>query len=318
MRNYFSQLAKQSGLHSPGQSGKTRSVKSRTEEPLEQENTILVAPDFLSEQASVKTAEIPSTDSPKPVEKNPPPVAKSAETTVESVETVFVESPPAEKNGTEKTFSDETIIETVVQSRTENLPEISLSESPTVAPPSIEEIVFKDAATPADTDFSGASTFEATTGNAPPTSDISETKQSSPPQSAPQYFKKTGEMLEKGEPNRLEIQQILLREVQEWAADTPDFVETETEIVEAQEPRAELPSPLTEEKFVFRETDAEPPGKAQGLEEQNFNLSIGAISIVIEEAEKMPPPENATPNTPDKSETTETKRQFSRLSRNYL
>jgi hypothetical protein len=59
---------------------------------------------------------------------------------------------------------------------------------------------------------------------------------------------------------------------------------------------------------------AEPPRVA----EQTFDLSIGTISVVIEEAEKSPRPEPAPPAAGSQHGTQETKREYSRLSRHYL
>jgi hypothetical protein len=106
-----------------------------------------------------------------------------------------------------------------------------------------------------------------------------------------------------------------LKEVRAWVAATPETDESEFD----RQPQSE---PQRSDDVVFaleRETEAPPrttPGELRAPEAQDLNLSIGTISIVIEEPQRsvvapvvVPPPVAHAPET--RSEPT-------RLSRYYL
>ncbi len=257
MRNYFSQLAKQSGLRFAGQSVKPRPVKTLETAPLHQDKTILIEPD------------LPAEKTPKLHQQNALPQLSKADR-------------PSEKPMPIKPTSSSQKIETASENRVEDF-----SKSPESLPPM--------------------------------NPDVSETKMIAEPPSQKEYFKKTGELLETGETNRQEIQQILLQEVHEWVADAPVLSEVENETIEAKELTVQIsPLPIEQETVLVRDDFARRQDEEQNLEEQNFSLSIGTISIVIEEAEKPSSPENIPPKMSAESPKGETERQFSRLSRHYL
>jgi len=140
-------------------------------------------------------------------------------------------------------------------------------------------------------------------------------------QPAKEYFKKTAEFLEKGAADEQEIGQILLREVQEWAADSPASVEIrevmETPIEKATEDVQTMVVSLPAEIFA-REPSTAKNDETQVLEEQNFSLSIGTISIVIEGAEKPVSAPEASPKTKIQNTAQAAEQRSSRLSRYYL
>lgn len=300
MKSYFSQLAKQSGLRFAEQSGKTRQVKTLPPAPLHEENTILIAPDSPAEKTQKPSLQNALTPLPETPKTSPKPKSKGAET--KPVETFTAEKPkPLES------FVSSQNIEIASEIHIENYSEIKpveQKEKKSAELPGVEQIVFKE------TGF----TESLKTPEANP--EVSETKLVEAQTNQKEYFKKTGELLETDDADRQEIQQILLQEVHEWVSDTPVFAESEN--VEVKEPSIKILPPIERETVLVREPFAHQQDEKQGLEEQNFNLSIGTISIVIEEAEKPSPPENIPPKTSGESKTAETKRQFSRLSRNYL
>ncbi len=144
-----------------------------------------------------------------------------------------------------------------------------------------------------------------------------------------EYFVKTAEIIEKGEAAKgaeaAEVHKILFQEVQQWVADSPaalDAAEPErgekTAAVLTQEvlrPQ-QAPQVLIPELITLREK-AEPEKAGRGeFAEQTFELSIGMISVVIEEPEMPRQPE--PPQTARQNAAGETKREFSRLSRHYI
>lgn len=242
--------------------------------PLHQEKTVLVEPD-LSEIKSPKTFQQNALPNFSPTGK---PISKQTKI-------VTAETSAPEKINPTTPILENSQTEIVFQNPSENLPETQSLPTETS-----KKIVFKSSDAPIEIN----------------SSDL--------PKERKEYFKQTSEILEKGAANPQEIQQILLREVQEWVSDAPTF--DETEIIETNEVSAKV-SPLFEpEKSVVREVSANRQDARQDLEEQNFNLSIGTISIVIEDAEKPSAPQNVPPKTVNESPKTE--RQFSRLRRHYL
>ena len=143
---------------------------------------------------------------------------------------------------------------------------------------------------------------------------------SSPGKQKKEYFSKTAEIIKKGETGTAEIRNVLFHEVREWvaaapanrempAADAPGQPEV---TITKQVAQSRSPGVLTVREKSHRENveTSEPM-------EQSFDLSIGTISVVIEDEEKPAQPVTL-PQTNNRQRTQETKREFSRLSRNYL
>jgi len=143
---------------------------------------------------------------------------------------------------------------------------------------------------------------------------------SSPEKQKKEYFSKTAEIIKKGETGTTEIQNILFHEVREWvaaapanrempAADAPGQPEV---IITKQVAQSRSPGVITVREKPHREN-----AETSEPMEQSFDLSIGTISVIIEEAEKLAQPV-PPPQTNNRQQAQETKREFSRLSRNYL
>lgn len=137
--------------------------------------------------------------------------------------------------------------------------------------------------------------------------------------SQPEYFKKTAANLEAGTADKAEIQQILLQEIYEWTSGVPAVPQAKkNEIRELNEVRVIAAQP-SEATIFFEEKEAAQKAAQNPipLKEQNFELSIGNISITVEEP--PPPVQNTTvQNTVGDKRTTVAPREFSRLSRYYL
>jgi hypothetical protein len=153
------------------------------------------------------------------------------------------------------------------------------------------------------------------------------------------FFVKTADMIEQGNRNSAEAQNILLREVQEWAAAIP--IEAESAEAAANEP-AEVSGIAV--KRNISQAEREPGvitigaigGERAGemkrengmdssengrIEEQSFELSIGTINVVIE-GEERPQAQLAQPAADTRSGEKNVQQgaggRSSRLSRSYL
>jgi hypothetical protein len=142
------------------------------------------------------------------------------------------------------------------------------------------------------------------------------------------FFEKTVEIVEGQTAEPAEVHTILLREVQEWIAagqTTPDEVTAGVTDFTA-EPIPETSLPIEREPGVVRivegrRSKAAAPELVQevsmtDLREQNFELSIGSISVVVEGDERPPTP--APAQVAAQPAPRETPRRTSRLSRHYL
>lgn len=138
----------------------------------------------------------------------------------------------------------------------------------------------------------------------------------------PRFFAKTAEIIEKGEAAPADISTILFQEVRQWVASGPSKTEPPAATPEALETltvRDNLRKETEPGTVVIRERiEQERSSEPAALAEQNFDLSIGTISVIIEDPEKAPEPVRAIQNERSQNNSSGTKREFSRLSRNYL
>jgi hypothetical protein len=139
----------------------------------------------------------------------------------------------------------------------------------------------------------------------------------------PEHFKETAALLESGVQDKELLQNIFLKEIHEWIA-APAGSELDAAHVK--------PPPALDEKLrhVARiEPDAEvafePPRarakerERERLEQHDLSLSIGSISIVIEEPPPSQQPSAAPPQAATRAESSQQgSREFSRLSRHYI
>jgi hypothetical protein len=147
------------------------------------------------------------------------------------------------------------------------------------------------------------------------------------------YFTRTAEIIGGRVAKPVEVQTILLREIQEWAAAGTASEAAEGTAVDKSVESVAFSSETFETKEVVRITEPEGgvvrigekrlpasvPQEASRIDEQSFDLSIGTISVVIEGDERAPQPTPPAPRTESGSSSgRQATRQFSRLSRNYL
>lgn len=132
------------------------------------------------------------------------------------------------------------------------------------------------------------------------------------------FFARTAALIEKGEAGAVDMPSILFQEVQEWAAALPldagsvhvDAENTGNEISRVAHPIA---------TGVVTVHNSTKPGKAEYIQpmEQNFELSIGTISVIIEEPEKLHQQDQPVQQN-NRVANQENGFMFSRLNRSYL
>jgi hypothetical protein len=318
MNGYFSRIAKQTGLRvaSPGGLASTQAAKTRPREapPLESVQTRLVAPsDPASQSFSVPERKLDraqprgdASNRKSVAEQRPGPVsqaevfratensaheaASEAVATVSSASNGFLKSAPAIHHLLPTEFTP--------VARIPVLPSVTLADSgsPTAAR--------KD---------TGKEPMALASEAPPPTAEIVEEKR---------YFTKTAAAIERGELRSPELQKVLLLEVQEWvsgARTTPEIPGLNRE-TDAGEANPRTPWPVSNMAGVNpREMNQAADFEKPTIEEQRFDLSIGTISVVIEEPQKPTPlAELRRPNPAHPESGRESVRPFSRWDRNYL
>jgi hypothetical protein len=138
------------------------------------------------------------------------------------------------------------------------------------------------------------------------------------------FFEKTVEIVEGQTARPAEVHTILLREVQEWiAAGQPAPDEVSADVADsAAEPLTDSSLPSERQPGVVegRRAKAAPQlvqeVSTTDFSEQNFELSIGSISVVVEGDER--PPALTPAQVAAQPAARETPRRTSRLSRHYL
>jgi hypothetical protein len=149
------------------------------------------------------------------------------------------------------------------------------------------------------------------------------------------YFSRTAKIMERSEPDAAGLQNILFQELREWAAGSPADptppardaaaaavtgaeqrelgLATHREIFQMEREPAVV---SIKEKETFENDGSS--GVSSGLAEQSFDLSIGTINVIIEDTAPLPGPERPSRNESAQNNSSQTKREYSRLSRNYL
>lgn len=320
MTGYFSRIAKQSGLRfSRGAAKEPRSTiaepAGKDVLPIAVDETIMIAPSEPGQPAKAKrdkprskitagpqTKVLPAK---KVDEADQPDVAadfaepeQNVETKPELVETKLVPNlPPETESSTHvRTASSLPPEEAVVEpaARKQAMPK-DKERSPDPAPEVAERVLVEAR----KTEDSGEEKITHDVANK-------------------DYFIKTAEIIERGDAPAAEIHQILLREVQQWAADSPTESEISEGVVEQTGPQItkRIVSPHLEQTQLIGEPNVGERRETSDLAEQTFELSIGTINVVIED-EKTKQPEPA-PRANIQNNTQQPRREFSRLSRHYL
>ena len=314
---YFSSIARHSGVRISGERAAAPVVRVAAPEPLDIEETVIVAPpletgvrsadpplpqaapaDAARERAAQHKPQVAATRStPQAVAAAPPPASAPAATDQSKI------LPPAETTDTAHT-----IVPPQVSPMTAEPPSpVIVEHTRSVVRPQESAIVQERSA---------------------PVPVILSTPPADTP-SPPRYFARTAELVAGRDADPAALQTIVFREVQEWVAagqDTSrDAAVLESASARDVRPADEIPLADPPEAGAVRiaarrgvnrsgEAAVTPPLQ---IEEQRFELSIGTISVVVEGDQPVTPRpavppragRDSQPNTPPRS---------SRLSRHYL
>lgn len=316
MSGYFSRIAKQSGVRFLNR-GETRrgSMGDRAGRvmPLEREETVMV---------SAAETPIISTDE-RPVVR-----------TTEPKQDVHAVAAPAERARRRSAATPEPVNETSPRE----------SESQHSAPAVEEEVRLVDPDRPGSSGVRSESPAIAVSENTrvtiPPESGTStqnprrdekrqtDTANSETP--ARDFFERTTEIIQGREAEPSTVQTILIQEVQEWIAagriPTEDIM---PDVDDREQQQPDEPQSIIEPKpGVIRIGDRKPPdtssdhvqelsaSAAEPIKEQNFEISIGSISVVVDGEEPVvarPAPAATQPSAPSPASP-----RTSRLNRHYL
>ena len=321
MKGYFASLAKQSGLRVSGQKPGARVSSVRAEgvisKPLHREERVLVPP-------SIDDARTENKAAPRSMQKMDSPKRKSAGPSVEAQPPEFSKEPVKvireEESGNRRELAKVEAaspdaprlhdVRDIAEPRPATENRVSLEDNPIPEITVVEHREFVEQ--------EGTPTVSAEPPDEPGPSPavITETVE------RPRFFVKTAELIEKGEAGSEDIGNILFQEVRQWVAGGPSETDASTDLPEKLEaltvrevPRKETePGTVVIRERIGQERTREP----DALEEQNFDLSIGTISVIIEDPEKAPEPVQVIQNERSQNASTGTKREFSRLRRNYL
>lgn len=322
MKGYFASLAKQSGLRVSGRKTGARPSPAAADgpvpAPLHRDETVMAPPPIETSRTENRAARG------KPAQKADVPKKKSERPSVNAP------IPVSSKHGPE-TVRDNEPGEPGTPAKIETIsPEVPLLHDTRNIPDPIsaagKPVSGDDGASPEIIAVEQQKFVEQDTASAIPTDhpETTETSQSVTPQTVeqPRFFVKTAEIIERGETDTADIGSILFQEVREWVAGGPAETGTPApappamERVTVSEVTREQPEPGT---IVIRDGDVHESAEERApIEEQNFNLSIGTISVIIEDPEKPADPVRVVQNEQPQNAPAGAKREFSRLSRNYL
>jgi hypothetical protein len=321
MKGYFSSLAKQSGLrvsgHKSGPRFSSVVADNPLPAPLHREETLMVQPsiDPVRIENSVARRPTKKADSPKP-DRQVPSVDIRSSALNKTVPEIVRDNEPANTKAPVKIEAGSQKTPPVMNNRDNNGPGQPAADiaSPDNSPDpeiiAVEQQNFVEQHPASTIQIDRPEIPESSQTDAPPAIE------------PPRFFAKTVEIIERGDPDPAEFGDILFQEVRQWVAggpperEAPAHLAQATETLTVREATRTAPEPGT---VVIRNSSFQE--RADGpaaLEEQNFTLSIGTISVIIEDPEKPAEPVRIVQNEQSQNTLTSTKREFSRLSRNYL
>lgn len=298
MSGYFSRIARQSGARIAGDGG-PRPAKTESQlAPIDHEETVMVPPRASSGVAASKPAQ-PNT-------------------------AAMVQHKSGQRMTGQSTSAIDPATENSPAETKHPIPLEPVREEVKLIEPEASHVLVSPSPTPEEKKIETLKPIESAKKiPAPPRT--AET----PPQKSTEkkFFEKTVEIVEGQTAAPAEVHTILLREVQEWIAagqTAPDEVIAGVADFAA-EPIPETSLPSEREPGVVRIMEGRRARAAPelvqevsmtDLREQNFELSIGSISVVVEGDERQPAP--APMQVAAQPAARETPRRTSRLSRHYL
>jgi hypothetical protein len=302
MSGYFSRIARQGGARIAGDGG-PRAATRKTEShlaPIDHEETVVVPP-----RAS---SDVPASRRLKPnAIQDQTRVQKMAKQSTSAIDPV-TESSPAEAKRPAPLEPLREEVKLIEPAATRDSSHVPVSPSPTPEGKKIETLKPIESAKKIPA--------HPRTAETPPEKSTEK-----------KFFEKTVEIVEGQTAEPAEVHTILLREVQEWiAAGQTAPHEVIAGVADfAAEPIPDTSLPSEREPGVVRIVEGRRVKAAPELvqevsmtdfREQNFELSIGSISVVVEGDERPPAP--APMQVAAQPAAHETPRRTSRLSRHYL
>lgn len=329
MKGYLSRIASQSGLRfsSKGAVSPRRAREPHAglpPEPLDREETVIVPPPVESKSSEAGALKRGTTsERPAPENIALKPDRKKAMTKSDP-EPVLAPSAP---ETTASPVGEETILITPEPESSRKKQALSSNESPvsTASGSAPAEIVQSVLVEPS------AKTEQHEKQESVPSRAVSTEPEAPEKQPEKHYFTRTAEIIGGRVDEPVEVQTILLREIQEWAAAGTASEAAEGTAADKSVESVAFSSETIETKEVVRITEPEAgvvrigekrlpasvPQEASRIEEQSFDLSIGTIKVVIEGDERPPQPAPA-PRADNRQKGHDTGRRRSRLGRNYL
>jgi len=138
-------------------------------------------------------------------------------------------------------------------------------------------------------------------------------------QAEPEHFKETASLLENGVTDKELLQKVFFKEIHEWvtapAETMAETVERETLALEENLQRVSL---REREEGAALSLSRPRAVERERLEQQDLSLSIGSISIVIEEPQAQAQPSNIQAQPRAESSRPQSSSEFSRLARHYI
>jgi hypothetical protein len=310
MSGYFSRIAKQGGARfATGERRRGVSMRSQVEDtfPLEREETVMISPDERASESRLRSPD----NAESRTKGGDKPRAEQGERSTKSVE-----SRSQRSRRPSNTAPVQPIVEEVKLVDAERPRSAARVESPAAS-------------------FSGGNddTSQLEPVNKTQKPNTKEKRQTDTANSEipeKEFFERTSEIIQGREAEPSVVQTILIQEVQEWIAAgriPTDEIMTDADADRQLEQSDETQSIIERKPGVVRIGDSKRPDVASDagqelspstmeLNEQNFEISIGSISVVIdgEEPVSQPAPTAAaTPRAPSSASP-----RTSRLSRHYL
>ena len=310
MSGYFSRIARQGGARIAGDGGPRLSTPATKTEshlaPIDHEETVMVPPSASSDVPASRRLE-PDVEAAVQNQTRGQEMAQQSTQSTSAIDPATEISPAEAKRPTPLKPQVEEV-KLIEPEATRDSSHMSVSPSPTPQEKKIETLKPIESAKKIPAHPRTAET---------------------PPQKSTEkkFFEKTVEIVEGQTAEPAEVHTILLREVQEWIAagqTVPDEVTAEvadfaaepipdTSLLSEREPGVVR---IVEGRRAKAEPELVQEVSTTNFSEQNFELSIGSISVVVEGDERPPAP--APMQVAAQPAARETPRRTSRLSRHYL
>lgn len=314
MKGYFSTIAKLSGIqgldkHPKSQEGSPSKRHEGGVEPLEHQTSIMVSSaGFINETSNSIAGPHREEINTAAMQQNHQKVNEPKDMSVRDFKghTITVENPDIETH--RDTVSSENRNTVVANSKTEQefvALEQDMDQSVLFSEPVTYRV--KSAQNTDQTDIH--TDAEEANATATESSQILENKE---------YFSRTSKILSRADVNTAEVKTRVLLDVQEWVAGSPLVTTPEESSLHETEFKLDTMQYTSADKMPMPDQGiADRIATHTAAIEQNFELSIGTISVIVDTAEE--PQRPVTPVQPqNRGIKQQSEPRFSRLSRSYL